>query len=78
MNLTGWALAVVGAFLVADALLALVFGRRYMLFGLESTPVFYRAFIVRLSSFPGRLLLTIKLAECSLGLFMFWFALNMI
>ena len=60
-------LLALGAFLVIDSLLALLFGSRYMLWGLERTPAFYQALIVRLSHSSPLVLLGLKLAEGLLG-----------
>jgi len=77
MNILIWILLGLAVFLVADAVLAIVFGNPYMMWGLEYTPAVYRDFITRLSTLPHGTILGIKLAECAVGLFLFWFGLKM-
>jgi hypothetical protein len=76
MRWVGWLLAGVGIFLIADALLAIVFGKRYMVWGLEYTPPVYREFITWLSALPAWIVLGIKIAECLAGVVLFFIALN--
>ena len=66
--------ALVGLFMMLDALLAVILGKRYMMWGLEYAPAWYRALIMRISELPSPLLLGIKMAEFSLGLFLFLLA----
>ena len=58
---------VFGAFLFLGSFLAIVFGGRYILWGLEHTPAFYQAMILRLSRSSSLVLLGVKLAEGMLG-----------
>ncbi len=74
MDVIQWVLTIVGIFLVADAVLAILFGTPYMLWGLEHTPDWYRYCITRLSALPQHQILAIKIAECSAGLILFWLA----
>jgi len=62
--------ALVGLFVMLDAFLAVIFGKRYMLWGLEHAPAWYRALVMRISELPSPALLGIKMAEFSLGLFL--------
>lgn len=55
-------------FLVLDALLAMVLGRRYMVWGLDRTPASYRAMVERLVQLPQPAQWAVKLAEGVLGL----------
>ena len=57
-----------GVFLILDAFLAFLFGRRYIALGLGRAPGFYRRFILRLLELPRGQLLLLELAEFSLGL----------
>ena len=76
MNILSWILLGLAIFLVADAALAIVFGKPYMMWGLEYTPAIYRDFVTGLSSLPPGTILGIKLAECAAGLVLFWFGLK--
>ncbi len=60
--------ALVGLFMMLDAALAFLFGRRYIALGLGRAPGFYRRFILRLLELPRGQLLLVELAEFSLGL----------
>ena len=77
MNILSWILLGLAVFLIADASLAVLFGKPYMMWGLEYTPAMYRDFITRLSVLPHGTILGIKLAECAAGLVLFWFVLIM-
>jgi|WetSurMetagenome_2_1015567.scaffolds.fasta_scaffold20879_3 hypothetical protein len=77
MNFFSWILFGLAMFLVANAVLAIVYGRPYMMRGLKYTPAIYRDFITRVSMLPRETLLWIKLGECTTGLVLFLFALNM-
>lgn len=66
-----WLLAGIGAFLTIDSLLALIFGKRYMRWGLEHASTAYRNLITRLSQLPAKKLFAIKLAEGVLGIALF-------
>lgn len=74
MPMANLLLAIVGAFLVLDSLLAFAFGKRYMLLGLGRMPASYRNLIARLSGLQRKRLLAIKLAEFSAGLVLVWLA----
>jgi hypothetical protein len=71
-----WILTGLAVFLVADAVLAIRYGKPYMMWGLDCTPAIYRDFITGVSSLPRGIVLAIKLAECAAGLVLFWFALK--
>ncbi len=60
--------ALVGVFLILDAALAFLLGRRYIALGLSYAPQWYRRFILRLLELPRRQLLLLELAEFSLGM----------
>jgi hypothetical protein len=77
MNIFGWIFLGLAVFLIADAVLALIFGRLYILWGLGYTPKVYRDFITRFSTLFQGTVLGVKLAECAAGLVLFWFALRM-
>lgn len=77
MSFPSWILFGLAGLLVADAVLAIVYGRPYMMLGLKYMPAIYRDFITRVSTFPGVTLLWIKIGECTAGLVLFWFALSM-
>jgi hypothetical protein len=77
MNLFIWILFGLAVFLVADAVLAIVYGRAYMMLGLTYMPAIYRDFITRVSMLPRVTLLWIKIGECTAGLVLFLVALSM-
>jgi hypothetical protein len=77
MNFPGWILFCLAVFLVADAVLAIVYGRAYMMLGLKHMPAIYRDFITRISMLPRVTLLWIKMGECTAGLVLFLVALSM-
>jgi len=77
MNFPDWILLIPAVFLVCDAVLAIIFSERYMLWGLEYTPSIYRHIISGLSRLPHGTVLGIKLAECGAGIVIFWFALKL-
>ncbi len=60
--------ALVGLFMMLDAALAFLFGRRYIALGLTYAPQWYRRFILRLLELPRGQLLLLELAEFSLGM----------
>ncbi len=60
--------ALAGLFMILDALLAFLLGRRYIALGLSYAPQWYRRFILRLLELPRGRLLLVELAEFSLGL----------
>ncbi|NOZ58393.1 MAG: hypothetical protein GXO66_02265 [Euryarchaeota archaeon] len=64
----------VGVFLMLDAVLAFLFGSRYIALGITRAPRFYRRFIQRLLELPRVQLLALELAEFSLGLVLFLLA----
>ncbi len=72
MDTLGFAFAGIGAFLSIDSLLALAFGKRYMLWGLERMPASYRNLITRISALPAKKLFAIKLAEGAAGIALLW------
>ncbi len=74
MNIVGWILLVLAIFLFLDAVLAIILGKRYMLWGLGYMPAAYRALIERISEFPPAILLGLKLAEGIVGFGLFWIA----
>ena len=74
MNLMALALKAVGVFLMLDAALAFLFGRRYIALGLGRAPQWYRRFILRLLELPRGQLLLLELAEFSLGMALLLFA----
>ncbi len=73
-KIIGWSGVLVGFFLIVDALLALILGKWYMLWGLEYTPDAYRALIESVSEFPPIALLGIKLVEGIIGIGLLWTA----
>lgn len=77
MNIINWVVLGLAVFLIADAVLAILFGKPYMMWGLEYTPPAYRDFITKLSNLPQGFLLGVKLAECAAGLVLFWSGLKM-
>jgi hypothetical protein len=77
MTLLGWILLVLSVFLIADAILSIIFGKLYMMWGLEYTPTVYRDFITRLSTLPSGTVLGIKLGECVAGLVLFLYAFRL-
>ena len=60
--------ALVGLFMMLDAALAFLLGRRYIALGLTYAPQWYRRFILRLLELPRGQLLLLELAEFSLGM----------
>jgi hypothetical protein len=78
MKIGGWILIGLAIFLMLDAVLAIVLGKRYMLWGLDYTPATYRALIQRVSEFPPQILLGIKLTEGTVGFGLLWLARKMI
>lgn len=62
------ALAFAGGFLALDSALAIAFGKRYMLWGLEYTPGAYSSLIRRISGLPAPRLLAIKAVELIAGI----------
>jgi hypothetical protein len=77
MSFPRWILFGLAVFLVADAVLAIVYGRAYMMLGLKYMPSIYRDFITRVSMLPRVTLLWIKIGECTAGLILFLVALSM-
>jgi hypothetical protein len=77
-KIVGWIVIGLAIFLMMDAILAIVLGKRYMLWGLDYTPSPYRALILRVSEFPPATLLGIKLVECSIGLALLWLARKLV
>lgn len=77
MNILNWILLGLAIFLIADAVLAVLFGKPYMMWGLEYTPAIYRDFITGLSGLPPGTILGIKLVEFAAGLVLFWAGLKM-
>jgi hypothetical protein len=73
-----WILMGLAIFLTLDAALALVLGKRYMLWGLDYTPAVYRALIKRMSESSPPILWGIKLAEGTIGIALFWIARRLI
>lgn len=78
MKTISWVLTGLAFFLMLDALLAILLGKRYILWGLDYTPAVYREFVYRLSELPGAVLWAIKLAEGAAGFGLFWFARKLI
>ncbi|WP_456473921.1 hypothetical protein [Candidatus Pyrohabitans sp.] len=74
MNFGALVMKAVGLFLMLDAALALVLGRRYISLGLSYAPGWYRRLILRILELPPPALLALELAEFSLGLFLFLLA----
>lgn len=60
-----------------DAILAIVFGNSYMLWGLEYTPTAYQTLIKSISELPALILLVIKLIEGIVGFGLFLMANKM-
>jgi hypothetical protein len=77
MSFPGWILFGPGMFLVADAVLAIGYGRAYMMPGLKHMPAICRVFITRISMLPRVTLLWITMGECTAGLVLFLVALSM-
>ncbi len=73
-KIIGWSSIILGVFLMLDALLALILGKRYMLWGLEYTSDAYRVLIENVSAFPPMALLGIKLTEGAIGFSLLWIA----
>lgn len=61
-------LSVAGIFLTLDSALAVIFGKRYMLWGLEYTPRAYSELIHSIAMLPASTLLIIKIVELLAGL----------
>jgi hypothetical protein len=78
LKIVGWILICLAIFLMFDAFLAIVLGKRYMLWGLDYTPATYRALIERVSEFPPAILWGIKLVEGTIGIGLFWLARKLI
>jgi uncharacterized protein YjeT (DUF2065 family) len=74
MNPLALVMKAVGLFLMLDAALAFIFGRRYITLGLEHAPGFYRRFIQRILELPRNQLLILELAEFSMGVALFLLA----
>ena len=74
MNWAALVVMAVGVFLMLDAFLAFLFGRRYISLGLSYAPEWYRRFILRLLKLPRGQLLLLELAEFSMGLALFLLA----
>ncbi|MCK9593549.1 MAG: hypothetical protein M0Q91_16220 [Methanoregula sp.] len=68
MKIAGMVFIVPAVFLIADAILALVFGQRYMLWGLEFTLDWYQNIVRRITGLPRGAVLAVKLVECAGGL----------
>jgi hypothetical protein len=61
-----------GAFLILDAVFAVLLGKRYMLWGLSHTPEQYRVLIEEVSDMPPTALLGVKSSEGAVGLLLVW------
>lgn len=59
-------------FLLLDSFLSIIFGKRYILWGLESTPSRYKNYIENVSLLPTRTLLNIRLIEIIIGTIFLW------
>lgn len=76
MELFSFFTVLIGLFLIFDSLSAIIFKKRYMLWGLEYTPALYRNFIKYLSGFPPNHLQIIKIIEMAIGLTLLYFGIQ--
>lgn len=76
MNIIGWVLTGSAVFLILDGLLAIILGMRYMMWGLEYVPAWYRSLMKKIYRLPGPVQFLLKLAEVLAGLYIIqqmWF-----
>ncbi len=59
-------------FLLLDSFLSIIFGKRYISWGLEYTPNRYRNYIENVSLLHVRTLLNIRLIEIIIGTMLLW------
>ena len=59
-------------FLLLDSFLSIIFGKRYILWGLEYAPRRYRHYIEHISSLSIMTLFKIRLAETTMGTTFLW------
>lgn len=62
-------------FLLLDSFLSIIFGKRYILWGLEYTPSKYRNYIKNVSLLPARTLFGIRFIEITIGTMILWVGL---
>lgn len=74
----GWIMLGVSVFLVTDAALAAIFGKRYMQWGLNHLPMWYGGLIGILYNRPKIILLAAILAEFAIGLWLFFMARTLV
>ncbi len=74
MKLIGYVLFILGSLLILDAMLAIILGERYILWGLDYTPNWYRSIILKISRKSPIFLAGIKGGEAILGLLLCWVA----
>jgi|LGVF01.1.fsa_nt_gb hypothetical protein len=77
-KLTRQILIVLALLLILDASLGILIGERYIYWGLEYTPVYYRNFILNLYETQPILLLELMLTELAAGLVIFFLARKLI
>ncbi|MBO8128143.1 MAG: hypothetical protein H0Z39_02945 [Peptococcaceae bacterium] len=76
--MVGWILMIMASLLVADALMALLFGRRYLRWGTSLLPEEYRIMFEKILKLPMPTLILIAFAELALGLSLHWLGWNLI
>ena len=62
-------------FLLLDSLLSIIFGKRYILWGLEYTPKIYKNYIENISLLSTRTLFNIRFIELTIGIMLLWVGL---
>lgn len=77
MVILGWFLMIIASVLAADAVMALLFSRRYLRWGAGFLPEDYRALIERFIELPLRTLVLLALAELALAVALHWLGWNL-
>lgn len=72
MNIILMGLAI---FLLLDSFLSIIFGKRYILWGLKYTPSRYKNCIEKVSLLPARTLFNIRFIEMGIGTILLWVGL---
>ncbi len=77
MVILGWFLMILASVLAADAVMALLFSRRYLRWGAGFLPEDYRAVFERFIELPLRTLVLLALAELALAVALHWLGWNL-
>ena len=77
-KLTRQILIVLALLLILDASLAILIGERYIYWGLEYMPIYYRNFILNLYETQPIVLLGLMLSELATGVVIFFLARKLI